>query len=316
MMVVLSEICEEITMGRTIAYAGVPTSLGSYGPGQEKAPQAFRDAGFPQMLREEGLTVADYGDLAPRRWRPDRKNPLAQHWEAVMACVQETDGHLSESVSQGHFPVVIGGNCTVEFGVVAANLRRCESLGLIYMDLHADMNTPASTADGALDWMGVAHMLGLNGAIPQLASCGPRYPLIFPEQVHLVGFDAESATEQERSAIRDLSIATTHLAGVAQSPIRCADTILSKWAMKFERLLVHLDVDVIDFNDLPLAENYSKNKGLSYSNTLELLEVFLKSPKIAGLTLTEINPDHGAEDGSTIQTFAQDLSRLLALLPS
>ena len=303
-------------MGRTIAYVGVPTSLGSYSPGQEKAPQAFRDAGFPGMLRKEGLTVVDYGDLSVRRWRPDRKNPLAQHWEAVTACVQETEAHLSEAVSQRHIPVVIGGNCTVEFGVVAANLRKCESLGLIYMDLHADMNTPASTADGALDWMGVAHMLGLNGAIPQLASCGPRYPLISPAQVHLVGFDPDSATEWERSTIRERAIATSHLADVAESPVRCADTILSKWAMKFERLLVHFDVDVIDFNDLPLAENYSKNKGLSYSHTLELLEVLLKSPKFAGLTLTEINPDHGADDGSTIQRFAQDLSRLLALLPS
>jgi arginase len=187
-------------------------------------------------------------------------------------------------------------------------------LGLIYVDLHADMNTPASTADGALDWMGVAHMLGLNGAIPQLASCGPHYPLISPAQIHLVGFDPDSATEWERSAIRERAIATSHLADVAQSPVRCADTILSKWATKFERLLVHLDVDVIDFNDLPLAENYSKNKGLSYSHTLELLEVLFKSPKFAGLTLTEINPDHGAEDGSTIQRFAQDLSRLLARL--
>jgi arginase len=184
------------------------------------------------------------------------------------------------------------------------------------MDLHGDMNTPASTADGALDWMGAAYMLGLSGAIPPLASCGPRYPLIFPAQVHLVGFDADSATEWERSAIRDLSIATAHLADVRQSPIRCADAILSKWAMKFERLLVQLDVDVIDFNDLSLAENYSKNKGLSYSHTLELLEVLLKSPKIVGLTLTEINPDDGTEDGFTIQRFAQDMSRLLALLPS
>lgn len=301
-------------MGRTIAYVGVPTSLGSYSPGQEKAPQAFRDAGFPEMLRKEGLTVVDYGDLSVRRWRPDRQNPLAQHWEAVTTCVQETDAHLSEAVSQRHIPVVIGGNCTVEFGVVAANLRKCESLGLIYVDLHADMNTPASTADGALDWMGVAHMLGLNGAIPQLASCGPRYPLIPPAQVYLVGFDPDSATAWERSVIRERAIATSHLADVAQSPVRCADMILSKWATKFERLLVHLDVDVIDFNDLPLAENYSKNKGLSYSHTLGLLEVLLKSPKFAGLTLTEINPDHGAEDGSTIQRFAQDLSRLLALL--
>jgi arginase len=303
-------------MDRTIAYVGVPTSLGSYGPGQEKAPQAFRDAGFPEMLRKEGLTVVDYGDLSVRRWRPDRKNPLAQHWEAVTACVQETDAHLSEAVRQRHIPVVIGGNCTVEFGVVAANLRKCESLGLIYLDLHADMNTPASTADGALDWMGVAHMLGLNGAVPQLASCGPRYPLISPEQVHLVGFDPDSATEWEHSAIRDRGIALSSVADVTQSPVRCADTILSKWGTRFERLLVHFDVDVIDFNDLPLAENYSKNKGLSYSHALEWLEVLLKSPKIAGLTLTEINPDHGAEDGSTIQRFAQDLSRLLALPPS
>jgi arginase len=305
----------EIIMGRTIAYVGVPISLGSYGPGQEKAPQAFRDAGFPEMLRKEGLAVVDYGDLPVRRWRADRTNLLAQHWEAVVACVRETEAHLAKSVSKGHIPVVIGGNCTIELGVVAANLRKCENLGLIYLDLHADMNTPESTAEGALDWMGMAHILGLNGAIPELARCGPRYPLLSPADVHLVGFDPDSATEWERSAIRDRAIAMASVADVARSPVRCADTILSQWAVKFERLLVHLDVDVIDFNDLPLAENYSKNKGLSYSHTLALLEVFFKSPNFGGLTLAEINPDHGAEDGSTIQLFAQDLSRLLGALP-
>jgi arginase len=211
---------------------------------------------------------------------------------------------------------VIGGNCTVELGVVAANLQQCDGLGLIYLDLHADMNTPASTGEGALDWMGMAHMLGLSGAIPELASCGLRSPLLSPASVHLVGFDPDSATEWERSAIRDRPIAMSSLADVARSPAGCADSILSKWAARFERLLVHFDVDVVDFNDLPLAENYSKNKGLSYSQTLELLEVFIKSPKFAGLTLTEVNPDHGSEDGSTIRRFAQDLSRLLAPLAS
>jgi len=300
-------------MDRAIAYFGVPTSLGSYSPGQEQAPQAFRSAGFPGMLQEEGLTVVDYGDLPVRRWHPDRRNPLAQHWKAVITGVQETEAHLSEAVSRGHIAVVIGGNCTIELGVVAANLRRYENLGLIYLDLHADMNTPRSTAEGALDWMGMAHMLGLSGAIPQLARSGPRYPLLSPANVHLVGFDPDSATEWERSAIRERAIAMSSVADVAQSPVRCAETILSKWCTKFERILVHFDVDVVDFNDLPLAENYSKNKGLSYSDALKVLEVLLKSPKFAGLTLAEINPDHGAEDGSTIQRFARDLSRLLAV---
>ena len=80
--------------------------------------------------------------------------------------------------------------------------------------------------------------------------------------------------------------------------------------MRFERFLVHFDVDVVDFNDLPLAENYSKNRGLSYSQTLEVLERFLKSPKFAGLTLAEINPDHAAEDGSTVRL---SCSRSLAI---
>lgn len=299
-------------MGLTIAYAGVPTSLGSYGPGQEKAPRAFRNEGFPDMLRKEGLTVVDYGDLPVRRWRPDKKNLFAQHWEAAVACVLETDTHLSEAVNQGQIPLVIGGNCTVELGVVAANLRKCQSLGLIYLDLHADMNTPESTTEGGLDWMGMAHMLGLNGAIPHLAGFGPQYPLLSPEQVYLLGFDPDSASEWERSAIRDRAIATSTAADVVESPVKCAETIVSEWATRFERFLVHFDTDVVDFNELPLAENYSKNKGLTYGHTLELLEVLFKSPKFAGLTVTEVNPDHGAEDGSTIREFAQDLSRLLA----
>ena len=300
-------------MGRTIGYAGVPTSLGSYSAGQEKAPKAFRDAGFPEMLRKEGLTVVDYGDLSVRRWRPDKKNLLAQHWEAVVACVQETDAHLTEAVKQGHILMVMGGNCTIELGVVAANLRKSANLGLIYLDLHADMNTPASTTDGALDWMGMAHMLGLKGTIPQLAGCGPKFPLLSPGQVHLVGFDPNSATEWERNTVQQREISTSMLAEVTKSPVKCAEDVLFKWAAKFERFLVHFDVDVIDYNDLPLAENYSKNKGLSYHYAMELLEVWLQSPKFGGLTVTEINPDHGAEDGSTIRSLARDLAVTLGL---
>ena len=300
-------------MSRTIGYVGVPTSLGSYSAGQEKAPKAFRDAGFPEMLRKEGLTVVDYGDLPVRRWHPDKKNRLAQHWEAVVACVQETDAQLTKAVKQGHIPVVIGGNCTIELGVVAANLRKSESLGLIYLDLHADMNTPASTTDGALDWMGMAHMLGLKGTIPQLMGVGPKFPLLSPAQVHLVGFDPNSATEWERNTVQQRGIAVSTVAEVTQSPVKCAEAVLFQWAAKFEKFLVHFDVDVIDYNELPLAENYSKNKGLPYAHAMEVLEVWVQSPKFAGLTLTEINPDHGAEDGSTVRNFARDLAVTLGL---
>jgi len=163
-----------------IADLGVPSSLGSYYSGQEKAPQAFRRAGFLEMLRKQGLTVVDHGDLPLRRWHPDRTNRCAQHWDAVTGCVKEVEASLSKSVAEGLSLLGVGKKSTIEIGVVAASLRKHQPLGLIYLDLHADMNTPASTTDGGLDWMGMTHMLGLNGTIPELARCGPRYPLLSP----------------------------------------------------------------------------------------------------------------------------------------
>ena len=69
------------------------------------------------------------------------------------------------------------------------------------------------------------------------------------------------------------------------------------------RFVVHFDVDVIDFTDAPLSENPGRNEGLAYDDAVRTLEVVLRSPKLAGLTLTELNPDHGEEDGSTLDRF-------------
>ena len=66
--------------------------------------------------------------------------------------------------------MVLGGDCTVGVGTVAGLQHRVERLGVVYVDRHADLNVPDSTVDGALDWMGVAHMLDIDGAVDGLAS--------------------------------------------------------------------------------------------------------------------------------------------------
>jgi arginase len=65
--------------------------------------------------------------------------------------------------------LVLGGDCTVELGTVAGAFGHGPSIGLVYIDLDTDLNTPESTADGALDWMGVAHLLGIEGSATELA---------------------------------------------------------------------------------------------------------------------------------------------------
>ena len=69
---------------------------------------------------------------------------------------------------------------------------------------------------------------------------------------------------------------------------------------RFDRLLVHFDVDVVDFTDAPLSENTGRNEGLALDAAFAALSVLLSGERLSALTVTELNPLHGAEDGATL----------------
>jgi arginase len=87
------------------------------------------------------------------------------------------------------------------------------------------------------------------------------------------------------------------------------------WAQRFEHLLVHLDVDVLDYLDMPLAENYRRNAGLSFDQLMAALRTLLTAPNWVALTVAELNPDHGESDGSTLRVFTEALADALCASP-
>ena len=153
---------------RALGVIGVPSSAGAYAPGQEKAPRALRDAGLLAGLKAAGVEIVDHGDAEVWRWRPDREHPYAQNLGAVAECAAETAERVRAALADGQLALVLGGDCTVGLGTVAGHLPEQGRLGLVYLDMHGDLNTPDSVPDGALDWMGVAHMLGEQDCAPEL----------------------------------------------------------------------------------------------------------------------------------------------------
>ena len=136
-------------MTRTLGLIGVPTSMGAFAPGQEKGPRALRDADLLGRLSGAGVEVTDHGDGGGvRRWRPDKGNRHAQNLPAVVEVARETAGRVREAHAVGHPPLVIGGDCTIELGTVAGLLPSGERLGLIYFDVHPDLNVPDSVGEG------------------------------------------------------------------------------------------------------------------------------------------------------------------------
>jgi len=212
--------------------------------------------------------------------------------------------------------LVLGGDCTIGIGTVAGHLAAGEQVGLVYFDTHADLNVPSSVREGALDWMGLAHMLGEEGAAPELVNIGMRTPLLQADQVILFAWGSEQATPFERAVIDRRDISVIPVVEVASGPDQAARRARELIEDRFDRLLVHFDVDVIDFTDVPLSENTGRNEGLAYHHAMSALQTLLASPRLAGLTITELNPDHAEQDAHSIERFAAAIGSGLASAPA
>jgi arginase len=305
------------SMPSRLALIGVPTSAGAFAPGQERAPGELRRAGLVEQLGAAGVEVEDLGDREVWRWRPDPTSPRAQNLSAVCDIVRDTAGRVERALAKGDDPLlVLGGDCTIEVGTVAGHLARGDSVGLVYFDLHPDLNTPDSARPGALDWMGVAHMLGEPGVTPELSEVGPRRPLLHDDEVLLFAYGPEQATDFERGVLRRRGLEGVPVDEVAGDPEGAAARALAGFGSRFERLLVHFDVDVIDFTDAPLSENTGRNEGLALDLAMRALAVFAASERLSALTVTELNPLHGDEERRTLARFVDALVGCLRAAPA
>jgi arginase len=297
-----------LTRNGKVGVIGVPTSAGAFAPGQEQAPHALREAGLVRLLRDGGLELSDYGDCDVWRWRPDRERPRAQNLGKVIEIVDDTAQRVGESLLARETTLVLGGDCTVGIGSVAGHVADSDGVGLLYFDLHADLNVPASVQPGALDWMGMAHMLGVEGTERELVEVGSRNPLLAPEQVLLFAWGRGGAQAGERELVDRLGIEAITDEEVRADPAGTAQRALDSLASRTDRVLVHFDVDVVDFTDTPLSENPGRNEGIPYAAAAEALAVLLASPALAGLTVTELNPNHTEEGAHSIERLARDLA--------
>jgi arginase len=288
-----------------VTIVGAPTSAGAYAPGQEEGPRAMRDAGLLDALAARGVEVADAGDVEAFRWAPDPGRPRA----ANLATVADRARQVAALVAAADSTVlVLGGDCTVELGTVVGLRDQVGRLGLVYLDLHADLNVPSSVVDGALDWMGVAHLLDVEGAESELAGVGSSRPLLEDDQLVFLGI--KPGTEWEQATIEQRGLAVVGVDALAADPERAVARALE--ALEgCDAVAVHFDVDLVHFLDAPLAENTDR-EGVTLEVAASALCVLTTDPRFRALTVTEHNPFHGAADGSTTRRLVEVLARAMS----
>jgi arginase len=296
-----------------VAILGVPTSAGTHGPGQERAPSALRRAGLARRLAAAGTSVHDEGDLPLAMYRAAVPDPRQRDLDGVVAVARRVAGKVEELLGRGLTPLVLGGDCTITLGVVAGFARRDAAVGLLYFDGDADLSIPATTGSGVLDSMVVAHLLG-EGA-PALAGLGPRVPLLAADRLLLFGFDdPDDLGEAQQALLARHAPAAWPAARVREAsggPRAAAAAALAELEARAGTVVVHFAVDAVDSADLPLANFPHFGQGLSLADALACLEVFLAGASVGGLVVTEVNPDHDP-DGQQLGRLVDGLVAAIA----
>lgn len=288
-------------MNKTLGILGVPSSAAAHWPGQEKAPAALREAGLIHLLRGAGLELEDHGDRPVVRWRPHPTERRPHNLTQVLEVLSDARTQIDRIFAAGQLPLVVGGECTLAIALYSAAIAHEGDVALLYFDGGQDLSNDPDNPESVLDGLGVGHLLDLPGTAPALAGFGPRRPLLSAERLCFFGY---GDPEEDRDGL--VPSPRFPAVDVRSDPQGAARRALD--ALGGDRFVVHFDVDVIDFYDLPVADVPLYNRGLTTAEAMTALSEFVAHPGFAGMTFVEFNPDHGEPDGSTARTLAEALS--------
>ncbi len=267
-----------------ISILGIPMDLGAGRRGVDMGASALRNAQLAYHLRELGHTVSDLGDIhIPIPESLDKYEDQGLTFlEQVLAACSSAYQQLSV-LPANTFPIALGGDHSVSMGTVAGAAQG-KRTGIIWVDAHADFNTPESSPSGNIHGMPVAHLTGLGD--PRLSGIAPNWHAR-PEDIAMIGL--RSVDAHERELVREAGIAAYTMKDVDQKGITYLYEEIMERMSHVERLHVSYDADALDPSVCP-GVGTPVPGGLTYREGHLLMELLSESGRVTSLDLVEVNP--------------------------
>ncbi len=259
---------------------GVATDAGASTRGAGMGPEALRIAGLLETIGELGRDIADHGDLRASRGKGRQAE--------VLALATETSGRALDSLRSGGLPVFLGGDHSLSMGTVSGAARHCASTGrdihVLWIDAHADFNTPGISPSGNLHGMPLALLCGE----PEFGDAfgGAWRGEVDPRNVTIFG--ARSIDREERNLLADRGIEVVDMREIDEMGVVAHMRQVLKRA-EGGHLHVSFDVDSMDPSIAP-GTGTPVPGGLTYREGHLIMEMLHDSGLVASLDIVEVNP--------------------------
>jgi len=275
-----------------IRVIGVPMDLGQSRRGVDMGPSAVRYAQLQARLERLGYHLEDCGNVVvpPVEEIEGRAKPApssigyAHHLDAVVSVCESIYNTVTAGFAEGDFTIVLGGDHSISIGSVAG-VAQHGPIGVIWVDAHADYNTPQTSPSGNIHGMPMAALLG-DGP-DALVNIGYQGPKLQATQVVMIGIrnlDLKERLRLTNSGITVLTMTEIDENGMAV----CARKALSQLA-GFDAIHVSLDMDCLD-PDIAPGVGTPVRGGFTYREAHLLMEILASSNKVRSMDIVEINP--------------------------
>jgi arginase len=293
--------------------------LGQQRRGVDMGPGAVRYAGLYEKLRAQGFAVEDGGNVAVpvRDERSVRAHYAAggseagaaapgalRHLPEVVAACSAVYAAARACTERGDFGIFLGGDHSIALGTVGGGASAGPT-GLIWVDAHADFNTPATTPSGNIHGMPVAALTGRGH--PDLVNLGHPGPKLRPRDVVMIGL--RDLDPEEKAALADSGVVVYTMRDVDELGMATVARRALARLGHLPRVHVSLDMDALD-PEIAAGVGTPVPGGLTFREAHLLMEILAESGKVAALDVVEINPI--LDDGNRTAELAVEL--ILSLL--
>jgi arginase len=273
--------------GRDIVVIGAPLDLGQDRRGVDMGPSAIRYAGLRQHLAEKlGIAVEDAGDVhGPIPESTAVGDDSARFLSQILELCDGVASLVRDARAKDAVPLVLGGDHSIALGTLVGMASAHGPGGVVWIDAHGDLNTPASSPSGNVHGMVLAAALGLGG--PSFAHDGWTLPAVEAGRISLVGVRSLDAGERELLGRLDAKVFTmSEIDRVGIEP--CMREALAH-ASGPNFVHVSLDMDVVDPEHAPGVGTPVRG-GLSYREAHLAMEIVAESGLMSSLDVVEVNP--------------------------
>lgn len=282
---------EEQHERRCLALVAVSIDLGAGRRGVDMGPSAVRIAGLTDVLERLGYRVDEVGTVYARG---PETTPLGEtrlrFLDEILDVTRRSHDLVRKGMADGCFPLVLGGDHSLSIGTTAAVAGHYrdlgQSVGLIWVDAHSDMNTPETTPSGNIHGMSLAVLTG-HGP-PELTEMGGASPAVRPENVCIIG--ARDIDEPEKEVVREAGVRVFTMSEIDEKGMaRCMDEAMERATDGTAGFHLSYDLDGLDPMVAP-GVGTPVTGGFTYREGHLVCEKAHRSGKMVGLEIVEVNP--------------------------